>query len=153
MTKHTETALTYVTLTQADGAAFWVKLGPLATDAAAVKEIGSQIVNNERYTWVFALDGDEVVGCGAFVAPRKSGDPAWLDFGYVKPSHRWQGIWKELFDRRIALARSAEVTHLRVCTRVLARALEARGFATYQQRGSWSYMERDLTAAPTAKAA
>lgn len=134
--------INYITMTQSDGAAFWSSLGPLACDPSVAKEIGSPVVSTERHTWVFAVDGDEVVGCGAFVLPKTAGEPAWIDMAYVRPSHRWQGIWRDLFARRMELANAAGIATLRVCTRVLAARLEREGFATYQQRGSWSYMQR-----------
>jgi len=140
----------YTTMTQTDGPAFWALIGPLAVDPAVAKEIGSPVVSTERHSWTFAFDGDELIGAAALVAPKKAGDPAWIDMAYVRPSHRWQGVWREMFARWMAAAEASGVAAVRVCTRVLAGRLEREGFATYQQRGSWSYMHRAMRPAQVA---
>ena len=140
----------FETMTQRDGAGFWARLGPLACDPAVAREIGSPVVNTERHTWVFAIDGDEVVGMAAFVLPKKAGEACWLDMAWVKPSHRWQGIWRDLYARRMAMAAASGLTTIRVATRVLVQRLEREGYRTYKQAGTWSYMERALQAAADA---
>jgi len=136
--------ITWTVATAADGASFWAKLGPLATDAAVAKEMGSGIVSSDRHTWLFAMDGDEVVAMGALVAPAKPGEPVWIDMAYVRPGHRREGLWTAMFERRMAMAAREGYARIRACTRVLGQRLAAEGFAVYRQNGSWSYMEKAI---------
>ena len=141
---HTAKTITWVESTAAEGATFWEKLGPLATDASVAKELGSGVVNTGRHRWLFGMDGDEVVAMAALAAPAKDGDPAWIDMAYVRPANRRDGLWTEMFNRRMSMAAAAGYSRVRVCTRVLAQRLTAEGFSVYRQAGSWSYMEKAI---------
>lgn len=130
-----------------DAAILWPYLGPVISSKEVVKEMGGYpIYTNDRQTWLLCVEGGVLVAFGSLATPEKADGTGWMDDAWVREDRRGQGLWTELATRRLAVAARLGFKRVRTCTAKLARPLEAVGFKTTQQRGSWTYMEKELAA-------
>lgn len=67
------------------------------------KEFTRAMSSDDTYTWVVALDGDEVAAFGALRVPESG--KAELRHDYTLPAYRGRGINPHMVDMRIALAK------------------------------------------------
>lgn len=126
----------------------WARLGPLVAHRQVVKDLGGPVYSTPAHHWILAVDDhltpdDRVAAFGALRLPNDAG-VAWLDYVWVHPDRRGAGLWREFYDRRVALAAELEAKTVRTCTRNLMPAFESRGFRTYRTAGAWHYMEKSL---------
>jgi GNAT superfamily N-acetyltransferase len=142
----TKPAVTWRHLTAGHGGTFWALIGPIATSKAAIKDLGGYpIYINDRQTWVIAQDAAGNVLAASSIAPSEKKDGSmWIDYAFVAPEARGMGLWTEMLEARLEIAVSKGAKAVKCCTATLARPLEASGFKTKSQRGSWSYMEKSL---------
>ncbi len=141
--------LEWVMGTSASGPSFWGLLGPLVTNADFVKEAagGYNIIVNDRQRWVFAIKDNSVVACGCFSSPEKPGKPSWFEHVWLSPAVRGlpaKNIVKAIFGWVLVEANDVGVSTVRACTKNMQIIMRRYGFKTYQQRGSWHYMEREV---------
>lgn len=98
------------------------------------KAHGRPLHSDDTYTWVVAMDGEEVVGFSALrVAKNKNAE---LRSAYVVPTHRKQGIGTAMIAQRIELARQQGAKLLRT-TIDPARIEKYPEFVKDIQKGKW----------------
>lgn len=121
-------------------AELWPQLGPLACSRQVQKELEGPVFSSPAVTWFIARDGEQVVG---FAAMRVDSKGYWVEYAYVIPERRKQGIHKLLADARAkCLAEMPEQT-IRVCCKADRwKHYKNQGFVVSSERGSWVYGEK-----------
>lgn len=118
---------------------FWQRMGPMFASAQVRRELGAAMTSDESYVWWVALDGDVVAG---FAAMEVGKGVCHLRHAYVDAAYRGQGLYRRLFDARLA---AAVETGLRIRVVVNARSLamaQEHGFVEVGRRGQYTVMER-----------
>lgn len=114
---------------------FWEEMGPHFASRERAAELGGPIYSTPTTVWL-------VVRGAAWMAVE-AGRPGVLtiDWAWVAPEHRGQGVYRAL--EMEALGLDPEAT-IRRATRHpwLATRWRKQGFTVRSQRGAWTYMER-----------
>jgi len=129
----------YLTLHHNDNA-LWQYIGRYGYDPGIRSELGGIMSSDDSTYWIVAISGPDVAGFAALKTKRKM-----LCHLYVFPEFRRRGIARELIERRIGLARSLGLSHLKVAVRPgRVKHYEARGFTELYIRGKWHWMRLEL---------
>lgn len=119
----------------------WPHLGPLVTDRRVVKDLEGPVFSGEGSTWLLArsLPHGHVLG---FASLRDDGDAYWLDYAWVEPAKREQGVFSALAEERISLLGRKIPKPVRTAVREARWGhYQERGFTELRRRGRWVYGE------------
>jgi N-acetylglutamate synthase-like GNAT family acetyltransferase len=119
---------------------FWQRMGPFFASAEVQRELGVRMSSDEAHTWWVAVDEDAVAGFAAAEA-QKNGIVV-LRHAWIRPEYRENGIYEQLFDRRLADLKVEGHTHFRVTTKGTAlQLIKRKGFTETGGRGSYTTLE------------
>lgn len=117
---------------------FYPTLGPYLARRAIVKELGGRLWDDDTKTWYVALNGRHVAG---FCAARDDSSRVVLQSAYVLPDYRRQGVYRRLFNAR--MADFADRTCRAVATEASLPVLLAAGFTPVRARGRFTEVIRN----------
>ena len=116
-------------------------LGNLFDSKEIKKAFGRPVGNDDTYTWIVAMDGDNVAGFAA-IRIAKNGN-AELRHTYVLPAYRNRGIARHMTDLRMDIAKAEGVKLVRT-TIDPARLAKYPGFAEDIRKGKWMIIKKVL---------
>lgn len=125
------------------GRKFWADMGPFFASRALAKELGGELYDDEGMMWIIARCEGVVVG---WAACKARGDRGYLEWSWVHPEHRRQGLWRRLHRARVQHLKGLQVTSFKTSTRDvnMVKALMAEGLKKVGMRGSWAQLEQVL---------
>ena len=121
----------------------WCKLGRFFANSACRRELGGFVSSDASHTWWLALDKDDMVIAFCAARRRKNGKVV-LTYSYVLPEHRGRGVYRTLFERRLAdVAGWPDVTLLEAAVNSSSMPLfVAAGFKAVGKRGGFTVVQR-----------
>ena len=124
---------------------FWQRMGPFFASASVQRELGVRMTSDDSYTWWLALDESSGVAGFAAAEEQKNG-VVILRHAWVRREHRENGIYEDLFDRRLSDLKDAGHDRFRVTTKGNALELiKRKGFEEAGGRGSYTTLELKTT--------
>lgn len=113
-----------------------------SVDRSVIKELCGAIYNSKDSVWYFPIVNSVVVGFGS-VRSDTDKNIAWLDYAYVYPEYRKNGLYRELLEARLADIRQSSAIEIRLLTnnKIVIELTEKIGFKTISSRGSWVTMQ------------
>lgn len=119
-------------------------LWPYATSREWHKEMGGPIFDDASQLWAIVYSGSSVVGFGAI--RRAPHAVVWLDYCYIVPDHRRNGLYRAMLEARLGKCNELNAKSVRVVTRreQVASLLKSHGFEVSSVRGQWTYYEKVL---------
>lgn len=121
---------------------FYALLGPFLARRDIAKELGGPIWDDDGTQWFVALREGVVLG---FCALHQRGERAGLRSSYVLPEHRRSGVYRQLFEARLAAiqapARARSVVH-----KEAVPVFRAHGFKEARRTKNFYVMEREIHA-------
>lgn len=110
-------------------------MGKFFADRSVIKEMDCQFYNENNMIWFVDFDKEgNVVG---FASIQKKKDKSYLDNFYVIPSHRGQGIGRQLLNEII---QEFDNIHLISRNDIAINMFKKVGFIEYGQNGRYKKM-------------
>lgn len=120
---------------------FRIDIYPNLVSHEVRRELGVAISSTPEYIWFLAYDGEYL----AAFAALEPGKIAQLRHAYVLPRYRQQGLYRKLFDLRMAKAREIGAKAIRtIAAPSTAIIFKRYGFRLVQERGRYKIYEKVL---------